>query len=186
MKGASGTFAFLFISFCALAQQAEPAPESEAQPQVQEEIVITGERLQYQLRQDMRDAEQAAYDLFNQFNDDKRFEISCNTQTPVGSRIESANLLCQPNFEAEAMRGAGQDYLTSLRNFMDPYTEDKSPPPSHAPAHALIEALQGEYRAKMREVAEQHPEFLQALIEYSNKQARYRASLGQQDDAASD
>jgi hypothetical protein len=189
MRWIFASIAILCASISVLAQPPAPLQGNEPgqeQGEVQEEIIITGQRLRLQLRRDMRQAEIAAYDLFNQFNDDKRFEISCNSQTATGTRIESEELMCQPNFEMEAMRGAGQDYLTSLRNFMDPYTDDKNPPPAHAPAAAIIESLQPEYRAKMREVAEQHPEFLEALIIFTEKQARYREALGRQEEEAAD
>ena len=167
----------LSMPLCAMAQLDEPLPAPEGQEQP-EEVVVVGQRQIIQLRLQMLDAEKLAYDTFNQFNDERRFNISCSTQVSANSHIQSDEQMCQPEFELQAMRAAGQDYLNSYRNFLDPTSADKGDSSQSVPAAALIASQQVDYRRKMREVAEEHPEFLEALIEYTEVRQRYEAASG--------
>ena len=151
-------------------------PVSESRDRI-EEVVITGERSHLQLRLQMMEAEQAAYEIFNQFNDEKRFHISCGMQTPTGSRIQSDELYCQPNFEIEANRAHARDSLESFRLFYDPYSTDKSAVQTSQPAALVIASQQRAYQRKMKDVAEQHPEFLQAIIRFTELKTRYEDAV---------
>lgn len=161
----------LCTPLCAPAQQDEsaPVPEDQEQP---EEVVVIGQRYTLQLRIQMMEAEKKAYDTFNTFNDEKRFNISCSLQQPTGSHIESETQFCQPAFEREATRTHGQDYFENYRAYLDPYTDDHVPVLG-PPQEAVIASQQSEYRRKMKQVAEEHPEFLEAIIQYSELRERY-------------
>jgi hypothetical protein len=163
------------LSPSTLAQQDDLPSATDAKEYI-EEIVVTGESQKHQLRLQMLGAERAAYDLFNQFNDEKRFDIYCSVQTPTGSRIQSEEQHCQPNFEIEALRSHSRDYLESLRLLYDLYSPDKNAVITSQPAEVLIASQQEAYRKKMKQVAEDHPEFLEALIEYSKLKAQYEAA----------
>lgn len=164
------------LSPSTLAQQDDLPSATSAKEQKIEEIVVTGESQKHQLRLQMLDAERAAYDLFNEFNDEKRFDIYCSVQTPTGSRIQSEEQHCQPNFEIEALRSHSRDYLESLRLLYDLYSPDKNAVIASQPAEVVIASQQEAYRKKMKQVAEDHPEFLEALIEYSELKAKYEAA----------
>ena len=160
----------------AQAQQDETASAPESRNPI-EEVVVTGERSHLQLRLQMTEAEQAAYEIFNQFNDEKRFHISCSTQTPTGSRIQSDEQYCQPNFEIEANRAHARDSLESFRLLYDPYSTDKNAVQASQPAALVIASQQRAYQRKMKEVAEQHPEFLQAIIRFTEIKTRYEEAV---------
>jgi hypothetical protein len=165
----------LCVSLSVRAQQDEPSRAPEAQEDI-EEVVVIGERYRFQLRHQMIEAEEAAYDIFNKFNDEDRFDIVCNTQLATGTLIESERLHCQPNFEVEAIRDHARDYLDSLRLLYDPYSTDKNSPMVSPPAAAMIASQQGAYRRKLKQVAEEHPEFLEAIIRYSELKAQYEGT----------
>jgi len=171
----------LFISMlvmppCASAQDEATPPE---------EIIVTGQRSVLNLRLDMWNAERAAYETFNAFNDEPRFDIHCSAHQIVGTRLERQ--LCQPEFEIQAQARHGREFLDSYRAFLAPlYTGSGNPvsaggqPPTDGtsqgvPAAVEIAAQQEDYRAKMKQVAEEHPEFLDALVRYSEARQRYEA-----------
>ncbi len=163
----------LCLPLCASAQQYESsqARESQASPEAVEEVLVIGSRALLQLCMQMMEAEKQTYDIFNKFNDEKRFDISCSMHQPTGTRIERQ--FCQPGFGIEATKALGQDYLDSLRGFLDPSGIAYTPQVSYEPLEAVIASQQEAYRRKMRQVAEEHPEFLEALIQYSEMWERY-------------
>lgn len=136
-----------------------------------EEVEIIGERPQWQLREEMQAAELRAYELFNSFNDEPRFEITCYQHEPTGTRI--ARQICQPAFERDATSDHGRVAYETYQAFLDPYTPENSVQSSHQPLEAVIASQREAYRSKMREVASEHPEFLEAIMEYARLRANY-------------
>ena len=157
------------------------AAQSEVKPETPEEIIVVGRRTVMELRLDMWNAEVLAYEVFNTFNDEARFDISCSLHQISGTRLDRQ--LCQPEFEIQAMAQQGRNFLESYRAFLDPLYQgpagvpsfDGAPPVSR-PASAAIASQQEAYRAKMKQVAEEHPAFLNALIKYSEARGRYEAA----------
>lgn len=167
----------LCLPYCALAQQGEHSPAQEEARGMPEEITVTGERSLPQLRLQMMDAEKRAYDVFNKFNDEKRFNISCSMHQPTGTRFESQ--VCQPEFQIQATRAHGQAFLETYRTFLEPFqggpVTDGSSSASMSVGGAIASQLP-DYQRKIRQVAEEHPEFLEAVIQYSGMRERYEAA----------
>jgi len=134
-----------------------------------EEIQVIGERSVQQLRLQMWDSEKAAYEIFNEFNDDERFTIHCRLHEPTGSLIKRQ--VCTTEFEIEASSMHAQDFLSDMcrsRCF------GGGPSNSYNINRAeMVARQQQEYKAKIREVAEEHPEFLQAVIRFTEIKQRY-------------
>lgn len=160
-----------------LALLASPGPLSAAEPGdvIPEEIVITGGQPVWQLRRDMLVAERRAYDVFNQYNDEKRFETRCSTVEGTGSRFRDQ--ACMPSFELEAYREHSRQYLDSLRTAYGAYGPDGSSYTAvFIPQEAQIASQTAAYRAKLRQIAAEHPEFLQALAEYTRARENFEAA----------
>lgn len=146
-----------------------------------EEVVVIGTRDLMALRLQMFDAERAAYELFNQLNDERRFDISCSMQQPIGTQLETQ--LCQPEFVIQAQRTHARHYLENLRDFYNQAAAGnpnpiENTPPVHVPMEALIASQQKAYRRKMQEVAEKHPEFLEAIQTYAESRSQYEQARG--------
>ena len=124
---------------------------------VPEEIVVTTKRTKLQLRLQLWQAEEKAYDVFNTFNDEKRFDIKCYLHEPTGTRIKRQ--VCTPEFQLQATRDHAQDYINGTMQ--------------NAPMEVQIASQLGDYRGKIKKVAEEHPEFLNAIIEYTEKRQEY-------------
>ena len=150
----------LSMPLSALAQQNVASRELELQSQP-EEIMIMGERVQ-KLRTQMMEAEIQTYDLFNKFNDDKRYQVNCSIRSPTGTHFNK--VVCDTGFEREAMQEHARDYADNLAF---------GTTPSSIPAEARIAAQQEGFRSKMRQIAKQHPEFLRAVIQYTRKQKEF-------------
>lgn len=170
------TAGLLLSLFYAVSVSAQAPVTDPANPEAAEEVIVTGQRSTLQLRLELMEAERAAYSIFNQFNDDRRFHISCNVDARTGSRFKRQ--LCQAEFEIQAMRGHAQDYLETM-----PSTPGDGRIPSqaiqqHLPVEMQLARHQKAYREKMRQVAEEHPEFLDALARYAALNDEYRKRTG--------
>lgn len=156
-----------------LAQEVPPAPASPVAPPP-EEVVITGERSTMQLRLQLFEAERRTYELFNALNDEARFDISCSVQARTGSRFEQQ--VCRPEFEIQAERAHAQSYLDTMPR--DGGLPAGSVAPTRTPMEFDIARQRPAFQRRMREIAEQHPEFLDALIEYTRIRQLYRERVG--------
>jgi hypothetical protein len=158
-------------AFCcaAAATQGAETPADSAQNKP-EEIIVTGQRSTMQLRIQLLEAEQIAYEIFNQFNDDTRFDISCSDHAQTGSRFKRQ--VCQPEFEIQAMRGHAQDYYNSMPGPGRP--PDGSVTQQFLPLEVELQRHKKAYREKLREVAEKHPEFRDAIARYAALQQEYK------------
>lgn len=152
----------LFCVVSAAAQQADDSSRVGGQEEP-EEIVVTGQRSTLQLRIQLMEAERAAYNVFNQFNDDRRFDISCSVSAPIGSRFERQT--CQAEFEIQAMRGHAQDYYNNMPGPGRPPQGSVSQ--QFLPVELELHRHQKAFKEKMRQVAEEHPEFLDAIARYA-------------------
>jgi hypothetical protein len=162
------------FSAFAMAQQAEQSQPQVAQDEP-DEIVVIGERLTMQLRIQLRESEKLAYDIFNQFNDEERFDISCSVQERTGSRFAEQG--CQPEFVIQASREHAQDYYNTMPGPGRP--PDGSITREYAPMAMEIKRQQTAFQQKMKQVAEQHPEFLEAIARYAELQQQIREQTGQ-------
>jgi len=78
-------------------QQGDPVSgERPDQDEPIEEVTVTGQRLISHLRLEALRAEDRAFDLFNQLNDDDQFDIVCRRESPTGTRIKYRQ--CAPKF----------------------------------------------------------------------------------------
>lgn len=173
--GTAGTLVTLvaMLAILTLASQAVAAAEDTLQT-LPEEVVITSQQELYTLRSRMWEAEQAAYALFNQFNDDKRFEIQCTLRAPTGSRIRRQD--CTTTFERQANAEHAAAYSESVRAALGQGGSPYAMP--SVPREAAIARHQQAYKAKMQEIAREHPEFLEAVVAYSEQRERYEAAVG--------
>lgn len=157
-----------FVSALSMwAAAALPAQES-ALP---EAVVITGDQRLFSLRTQMFEAEKKAYDVLNQVNDEKRFDIHCSTHQPTGTRIKPQ--ICTPYCQIEANAASARGYWETLRDHLDIYSVEGTSQNVYMNAETRIASEQKDYQQKLRQVAKQHPEFLQAISEYTEMRRHY-------------
>jgi hypothetical protein len=120
-----------------------------------------------------------AYDVFNQFNDEKRFKISCSENAGTGSHFVKQT--CAPEFEIKAASAHAGEYMEARHNFLLPEKEGGQPDGNVVPLSAPMEIEIGRqhdaYKKKIKQVAEQHPEFLEAVKHYSKLKQQYEGAV---------
>lgn len=176
MKPISKGLVLALLCAASVAAHAANSAPSESQ-EIPEEIVVTGERSAIQLRTQLMEAEKQAYEIFNRFNDDRRFEISCSHSAPVGSRF--TRQVCMAEFEIQAMRGHAQDYLAAMPGTPGDGRLGSQAAQQYLPVEGELQRHRKAYKEKMREIAENHPEFLDAIARYAALSDDYKRRTGQ-------
>jgi hypothetical protein len=145
-----------FDAQAALAQD-EVVKDTAAEETV-DEITVYGEKSLPKLKLEYEAAELNFYNLYNDINDDRRFDVICREEAPTGSHIKQR--VCWPRYELEAREQEGKS------NFFRGYTD-----PGMAAEELFIKKKMREQIAKL---AEEDPRLLKALIEYRDKYQIYK------------
>jgi hypothetical protein len=103
----SGGGAALAQSEPAAPQRAEDSPRQESP----EEVVVRGKRVG-QLRAEVDEARQRAYDVYNEINSNDEFDVRCRKERRTGSNV--ATQVCRPRFEDEISAAAASAYASTL------------------------------------------------------------------------
>jgi hypothetical protein len=123
-----------------------------------EEITVYGEQPLVKLKVELEHAESSFYNLYNQLNDDWKFDVVCRKEAPTGSHIKRQ--ICWPRYQLEAR---SQEAMAKLRRgYIDPA------------ADATAMAMSKELRDRIAALAEEDPKLLQALVNYRDKFVGYR------------
>lgn len=140
-----------------------------------EEIVVVGQRPITELRMQVMESERELYNLFNEFNDDRRFDVSCSTWQPTGTRLEEQ--ICQPEFEIQATSAHARVYAQELMAFINPGSCGGCPVTqfqvANTPVAVEIARQQPEFQRRMQQAAKEHPEFLEALAKHTEARKQY-------------
>lgn len=137
----------------ALAQEeSAPEPDATTTPSDVDEIVVIG-RTPAEIRAQIKAAEEAVYDRFNEINSDDEFDIHCRQEAPTGSHIKRR--VCQANFWRTAQARAGEETVRAMQGS-----------PSIPAASFLGQAMQKGHVMvdEMRRLALQDEQFQKALV----------------------
>jgi hypothetical protein len=75
-----------------------PLAASAQEDNVDEEVVVVGNKSISTLRKEVYEAEADFYALYNTLNDDPEFDVKCNYETATGTHVK--NHVCRANFVA--------------------------------------------------------------------------------------
>ncbi len=92
----------------AAAQQQPVAVPAVAEETVLDEAVVKGTRL-WKLREDMVKTEEKFYALYNELNKDDDFDVNCQMEAPLGTRLKKR--VCRIAFYEDAEAEAAQAFL---------------------------------------------------------------------------
>jgi hypothetical protein len=115
-----------------------------------EEIVVLGTKSLIDLTREMYKAEEALYDLFNSLNSNDEFDILCYKEAPTGSHIKQR--ICRTKKLGDILAEATQESL-HVGSYIFPTLE--------------IKKMNERMLAEMTEIASDHPEYVNALITYT-------------------
>jgi hypothetical protein len=101
------------ISSFAWSQEAEESAASQPEPiTADEEVIVRGRTLE-SLREQIREAEVAYFDRFNEINSDDEFDIHCYYRVEIGSKIPRRR--CLPNFWREKDANIGEETARQMQ-----------------------------------------------------------------------
>lgn len=126
-----------------------------------DEIVVLGAHSLTLLRQEVIVAEDKFFEIYNELNDDDRFDIICENRRPTGTRIQVRE--CKARFVRDAEVDATQDALMMNNS------------PANVAAQP-IRAAKEDYETldkKLKTFAVENPELQRALMEYDNLSKKY-------------
>lgn len=157
-----------------------PRGDNQSQAEPIEEIEVRGQGSLISLRKDIVNAETQVYNLFNQFNDVREFNITCEEAMVTGSRI--AERECVPVYMQRARRTNVSNFLFSD---LTPPSVSGTGPGTGAKslnARGVQETEQElwfhnqpkhrEMNAKFLELSSQHPELAAAAQDLQTKRER--------------
>lgn len=152
----------LLFSVCAAAEEEASASETD---DVFDEITVLGVRELGALRAEVTRAEDRAYTLFNELNDDDGYDVICKKETRIGSQIPQR--VCQMRIVREARSEAAEDWY-----------ED-----GHTARPKLVMSKHNEiFRQKLARLANENPELLEALRERLALQRKFEKAREQKFD----
>lgn len=139
----------------------EQEAEATAETEEIDEVVVLGARSLTLLRQEVVVAEDRFFDLYNQLNDDDKYDIVCETKKPLGTRISVRE--CKAQFVRDAEYEAIQDALqfsSSVANVT------ARPIRTSSKDYEILDE-------KLKSFAVSSPELREALMDYENLNKKY-------------
>ena len=76
-----------------------------------EEVVVRGRRIG-ELRAEVEDARERAYELFNDLNGNDEFDVYCHNESRSGTNVPQ--VICRAQFENRISAAAAREYLSGL------------------------------------------------------------------------
>lgn len=125
------------------AQQPTPDP-------VAEEIIITGQRSILKLRQQLSEAEDVMYEVFNEINTDDFYDIHCSIEYRYHSNIREKR--CVPQYARDAMELEAKSLLV--------------PGPTPTPVNAVLSNYNPKMEEKLKQAVMESPEFYRAMARH--------------------
>jgi len=95
--------AALLLAFSTDLSAAEALPE---------EVQIIGQRQLFRLEQQLIEAEDAVYALYNEINTDDLYDVNCEWVKPLGTNMR--HRVCRPGFIVQAELSRGQEFMSGL------------------------------------------------------------------------
>ena len=130
--------------------------ESEEQEETIEEITVIGQQQIFTLQQQIIQAEDRAFDIFNELNDDDMYDIHCRMEARTGTLLKKR--MCRPNFYHRATADNASEYLALIGE----YSNYGGPSPSTRNVFTYRFPI---FKDKVKELAKENPELLDAMQE---------------------
>lgn len=155
-----------------------------------EEIEVLGRRGRLALRAEIVNVETRMFNLFNEFNDERQFDVFCDEGIVTGSRIPERK--CAPRYMKRTSMTRAQEFLFSdlLGAKPDLNTSDwmpgvsmntvGTPPQTEELLWFHNNAKHRAFNEKFRELATRHPELNAIALDWQAKQRRLADMEAQQ------
>lgn len=174
------------IAFAQGASAAGERAEDSRQKEPPDEVVVRGRGIG-ELRAEVEDARQRAYELFNDLNSNDDFDVYCHKESRSGTNVPQ--VVCRAQFENRISAAAAREYMSTLftlcqpdaNGFLDTQACLFSGP--GVSARASAQAVEGQAPAKRDQmteeifrVARENDEFAQAILDWYEANQQYDAA----------
>jgi hypothetical protein len=141
-----------------IAAPADATPTAPARPDEQlDEIIVQGTRL-WQMHKALTDADDRFFARYNEINKDHDFDVHCDMEAPLGTRIKQR--ICRPAFQERAEEQWARGLLEGF---------------SAIPPELIWLVREDEYRKNLLDVARGDPLLMKMLRERDALAKRYEA-----------
>lgn len=140
------SIASLMLVGSSIASAAEPLPE---------EVEIIGQRQLFMLEEQLLEAEDAVYALYNELNTDDLYDISCVWEKPLGTNMR--HRVCRPGFIDRAERSRGQEFMSGITGMG--FTTGTSVELDHERHNPIL-------KRKLEEAVENSPELADLMMHH--------------------
>ena len=83
-----------------------PAPDDEAI----DEVIVRGERRPIVIRRELNEARDIAIDIYNELNDDERFDVLCDKVAEIGTQLKQRRCRLRIDLDDEATRAENYEF----------------------------------------------------------------------------
>ena len=159
--------AVLALPMAVVGQAAEASANATSNDEVIDDIVVVGQKSLNDLRRDVFKAEEDFYSVFNNYNDEKDYDVRCFYENATGTRIK--NHVCRArfvtkSFEKHARRNRGNMASMANQN-SDPAFAEKT----------------ARYQENLETLIAANPELHASLVEYNTQRAQFMAKRHEND-----
>jgi hypothetical protein len=158
----------VFIAMPAAAFAAAPTSSTEL-----EEVIVHGRQLDV-LRRELIKAEDQFFDRYNQIVDKREFQVHCNFEQPIGSRVPRR--FCRTGYEEDALSQAGREVALMMQGFLDELRRQAAPTQVISSTSVSPGVLDGKHEAfkkNMLELVTHDEALLKALVNHARLMDRY-------------
>ena len=180
------------IGGLALAQTEPSARErgATASQEQTEEVVVRGRRIG-ELRAEVEDARERAYELFNDLNGNDEFDVYCHNESRSGTNVPQ--VICRAQFENRISAAAAREYLSGLFSACNQdgagVTQDCMLSNAGATGINRAQGVEGQLPGKREQmtdeifrVARENDEFAQAIIDWYEASQQYEVARKRRND----
>lgn len=136
-----------------------------------EQITITQERSLLSIRNQIYREEETMYRLFNDLNDNDKFDIFCHRSRPTGSYISQRD--CEPIFFSDLKRESSRFAISEIRQA---YTGDPNNPIDAGILQRGLDLLESEGALRLQ-AKEEFEELSEEMLRIAMENPQYRAAL---------
>jgi len=177
---ASTATALIVISWAAVGHAQEvppPAETAQRQQPVDEEIIVRGRRMLFEMRKELQAAREHVWDVFNDINGNDDFDIACLDAARTGTRIPKRT--CRPKYANDATSQAGKELLRRMQG-CDPNDGACIEGAMMAASsmaqqqQARIATMDQRLDQAFQQLAREQPELATAILDYLKKEREYQ------------
>lgn len=136
---------------------------SASQERLPEEIVVVSPASLKRLQNEMNKAEEAMFAVFNEFNDDERFDITCKMEKRYGSKILEHQ--CAPKYYRTALEEEAEFNLSLIPGIAGASVT--------GPGRNVLDRYNSMLEEKVRDAINTSPEFVDAVSHFEDLKAQY-------------